>query len=92
MAPVDIRYFAARDGRPADYCRAPVRQCEVFVAVVGFRYGSMVPNQAVSYTELEFEEATEVGLPRLVFLLEGPGAGVADSPGPTNSLRGPRTL
>ena len=69
MAPVDMRYFAARDGRPADYCRARVRQCEVFVAVVGLQYGSVVPDRAVSYTELEFEEATEAGIPRLVFLL-----------------------
>lgn len=22
MAPVDMRYFAARDGQPADYCQA----------------------------------------------------------------------
>jgi tetratricopeptide (TPR) repeat protein len=70
MAPVDMRYFAARDSAPADYCRARVRECEVFVAVVGFRYGSMVPNEAISYTELEFEEATKAGVPRLVFLLE----------------------
>jgi tetratricopeptide (TPR) repeat protein len=71
MAPVDMRYFAAREGKPADYCRARVRECEVYVAVVGFRYGSMVPGEAVSYTELEFAEASTAGLPRLVFLLDG---------------------
>jgi tetratricopeptide (TPR) repeat protein len=71
MASVDMRYFAARDGRPADYCRVRVRQCEVFVAVVGLRYGSVVPGLSISYTELEFEAATTAGLPRLVFLLEG---------------------
>ena len=73
MAPVDMGYFAARDGRPADYCRARVRECEVYVAVVGFRYGSVVPGHAVSYTELEFDEASAAGLPRLVFLLDGTG-------------------
>ena len=44
MAPVDMRYFSARDSGPADYCRARVRDCEVFVAVVGFRYGSIKRN------------------------------------------------
>jgi hypothetical protein len=69
MAPVDMQYFAARDGEPADYCRERVRECEIYVAVVGFRYGSMVPGEGISYTELEFQAASAAGLPRLVFLL-----------------------
>jgi hypothetical protein len=70
MAPVDMRYFAARDGRPAEYCRRRVSECEVYAAVIGFRYGSLVPGEAVSYTELEFQAASDAGLPRLVFLLD----------------------
>jgi tetratricopeptide (TPR) repeat protein len=70
MVPVDMRYFAARDGKPAEFCRQRVRECEIYVAVIGFRYGSMVPGEAVSYTELEFNEASSAGLPRLVFLLD----------------------
>jgi hypothetical protein len=38
--------------------------------VVGWRYGSRVPGEAVSYTELEFVEATNAGLRRLVFLVD----------------------
>jgi tetratricopeptide (TPR) repeat protein len=70
MAAVDMRYFAAREGQPADYCQRRVRECDVYVAVVGFRYGSLVPGEMVSYTELEFVEAGMAGLPRLVFLLD----------------------
>lgn len=82
MAPVDMRYFAARDGTAADYCRQRVLECEIYVAVVGFRYGSLVAGEVVSYTELEFLTATGAGLPRLVFLLEEaacpPGLGDSD--------------
>jgi tetratricopeptide (TPR) repeat protein len=81
MVAVDMRYFAARDGKPAEFCRQRVRQCEIYVAVIGFRYGSMVPGEAVSYTELEFDEASSAGLPRLVFLLDdtaGLPPGLAD--------------
>ncbi len=70
MVPVDMRHFPAREGAPAGYCRARVRECDVYVAVVGFRYGSIVPGEKISYTELEFAEATEAKLPRLVFLLD----------------------
>ena len=70
MTPVDMRYFAASDGQPAEYCRIRVRECEIYVAVVGFNYGSMVPGEAISYTEMEFQAASAAGLPRLVFLQE----------------------
>jgi hypothetical protein len=57
LAAVDMGYFAAWDGQPADYCQQRVRDCEIYLAVVGFRYGSLVPGEGVSYTELEFLEA-----------------------------------
>ena len=82
MAPVDMRYFGAREGSPADYCRQQVRECEIYVAVIGFRLGSMVPGEAMSYTELEFDEAGRAGLQRLVFLLRSPAdlpAGLVDA-------------
>jgi Domain of unknown function (DUF4062) len=72
LASVDMRYFSAREDRPADYCRQRATECEVYVGVVGFRYGSLVPGERVSYTELEFDAAGLAGLPRLVFLLAGP--------------------
>src|SRR6266702_4939297 len=76
-AVTDMAYFAAHDSEPADYCTRMLARADVYVGIIGFRYGEHVPGRPeLSYTELEFEEATALGLPRLVFLIRD-GAGPA---------------
>ena len=68
---VDMADFPAADQTPAQLCVERVRGCEVYVGILGTRYGSPVRDSPeVSYTELEFDTATEAGLDRLVFLLD----------------------
>ncbi len=70
---VDMREFAASDAAPARVCQAKVRGCQLYVGIYGTRYGSPVRDRPeVSYTELEFETASDPAHPleRLVFLLD----------------------
>ena len=68
---VDMAVFPAAGQPAAQLCAEKVRECDVYVGVLGTRYGSPVRDRPdVSYTELEFDTATEAGLGRLVFLLD----------------------
>ncbi|MCK9895743.1 NB-ARC domain-containing protein [Frankia sp. AgB32] len=68
--PLDMEHFAARSEDPAAYCQRRVRECDIYVGLIGLRYGSMVPGDDVSFTELEFRTASTAGMPRLLFLLD----------------------
>ena len=75
---VDMADFPAADLPAAQLCVDRVRGCDVYVGILGTRYGSPVRDKPeVSYTELEFDTAAEAGLDRLVFVLDTD----ADNPG-----------
>jgi WD40 repeat protein len=82
-AVTDMAYFGVRDRRPADHSVRMVETADVYVGIIGLRYGSPVQDRPeLSYTELEYETATRLGLPRLVFLLDE----TAELPVPANLL------
>ncbi|MGH9837042.1 MAG: DUF4062 domain-containing protein [Blastocatellia bacterium] len=65
---VRMEDFGARDSQAADYCQAMVRQCQLFIGILGHFHGSCPEGSEKSYTELEYEIAVEVKLSRLVFV------------------------
>jgi tetratricopeptide (TPR) repeat protein len=68
---VDMADFPAADLPPTRLCVERVQGCDVYLGVLGTRYGSPVRDRPdLSYTELEFETATQANLDRLVFLLD----------------------
>jgi tetratricopeptide (TPR) repeat protein len=69
-AVIDMAYFTARDSQPAAYCGQMVARADTYVGLIGIRYGSPVSDRPeMSHTELEFETATDLGLPRLIFMI-----------------------
>jgi hypothetical protein len=51
---VDMADLPAEDQTPAQVCIDRVRSCDVYVGILGTRYGSLLPDRPhLSYTELE---------------------------------------
>lgn len=68
---VDMADFSSADAPPAEECIRRVRECDVYIGVLGARYGSPVPDRPeLSYNELEYETATQAGIPRLMFAID----------------------
>jgi WD40 repeat protein len=68
---VEMSGFEPEDSDPVAMCRRRVGECAIYLGIIGFRYGSPVGGrEGPSFTEVEFDTATELGLERLVFLLD----------------------
>jgi hypothetical protein len=74
LVAIEMRFFRAQDRHPEQVCEEAVRGCAAYVAVIGFRYGSLVPGRDISYTEMEFDTAMAAGIPRVVVVLTSPPA------------------
>jgi WD40 repeat protein len=60
--------FAARPTSVEASLAREIAECDIFVGLVGFLYGSQSPGSELSYTALELEEAKKLGKPVLLFV------------------------
>jgi tetratricopeptide (TPR) repeat protein len=61
--------YVATDKRPLDKCLADVASGDLYIGIFAWRYGYVPPGQERSITELEYRQAGQSGLERLIFLL-----------------------
>lgn len=65
---VQMENFGARNQQALEFCRGKVRECDIFVGILGLLYGSCPEGVNLSYTEDEYVTAIEAGIPRLMFV------------------------
>jgi hypothetical protein len=63
-----MEFFGARANAPIETCLEEVRRSDVLVIIVVLRYGSLVPGEAISFSEAEYVEGYHLGKPCLVYL------------------------
>ena len=63
-----MEFFGARSGQPLETCLAEVRRSDILVVIVGHRYGTVVPEKGISFSEAEYEEGRRVHNPCLVYI------------------------
>src|SRR5262245_38318469 len=68
LAHESMEYFGARPSPAIEACLAEVAKSSVLILVVGHRYGSIVPGQAFSFTEVEYREGIRLNKPCLVYM------------------------
>jgi len=62
-----MEFFGARAEQSIKTCLKEVRASDVLVVIVGHRYGSIVPNLGISYSEAEYQEGYGLKKPCLVY-------------------------
>lgn len=66
MQPVGMEFFAASTLPTVDECLAQVATCDVFIGIVGNRYGFIPDSYDKSITELEYDHHSD----RLMFVID----------------------
>ena len=68
--PAGMEAFVAADVEQFEVIKKVIELCDYYILIIGKRYGSISEQTGLSYTEMEYEYAKELGIPVLVFALD----------------------
>jgi hypothetical protein len=68
--PAGMELFTAGDSSQWDIIKRWIDESDVYMLILGGRYGSVEPTSGVSYTELEYDYAVEIGKPLFAVVIK----------------------
>lgn len=74
----NMESFGARNGSVWDVIKENIADSDMLVMVIAGRYGSINPDEGISFTEQEYNYAVERGIPVLVFIRDRNSISIAD--------------
>lgn len=63
-------FFGARDQKPIETCLLEVEKSNVFIMLLGWRYGSIETESGKSFTEIEYEKAKALNIPKFIYFID----------------------
>lgn len=72
-----MEFFGADARTPLDVMLDKLSYCQLYIGIIGMRYGSVDKTSQKSYTEIEYEKARELGIPCLIYIIDEENALVA---------------
>lgn len=68
--PIALERFSAANDSDLEVIKKVMAECQVYLLILGHRYGSTIPGEDISYTELEYQLAKQNDLLILPFVLK----------------------
>ncbi len=65
-----MEYFGSKPENSLSVCLAQVRECKVFIGILGMRYGSVDEDSGLSFSQLEYLEALRNNIPTLIYIID----------------------
>ena len=75
---IGMEYFASEPDSPLEVALRHLAESDAMILLIGFRAGSMIPSDTITYTGAEFEQARDRGIPMFVFIKTRGGTWVND--------------
>ncbi|MDQ0885912.1 polyhydroxyalkanoate synthesis regulator phasin [Paenibacillus sp. V4I9] len=67
--PAGMELFTAGDESQQDIIKKWIKESDIYMLILGGRYGALLPDNSQSYTHWEFDYAGQIGKPRFALVL-----------------------
>lgn len=68
--PYGMEVFPAANDAQWEWIKRAISESDYYIVIIGGKYGSVNPKTEISYTEMEYRYAEEVGIPTIAFLVD----------------------
>ncbi len=68
--PYGMEAFPATHRKQWEYIKKAIQNSDYYIAIIGGKYGSISPDTGLSYTEMEFKYAEQIGIPAIAFFID----------------------